>query len=247
MIVSVLNHKGGTGKTTTVINLGRALVLLNKKVLLIDLDAQANLTYSLGITSPSFTIGDVIFNQCTLKQALVHKEGMDILPSDANLYQYEESIIKNTYGFDLLKAVLKLHNYDFILIDCPPSQSNLNINALNASNKVVVPVLLDVLSLQGLHQILRTVKDVQEHLNPRLAIAGILGVLVDERIQLSKEVMTHLKSDFTLNVFDTYIRANVKAAEAPSHGSSVIAYAPQSKSAKDYMKFAGEFLKLMDN
>lgn len=245
MVLSILNHKGGTGKTTTAVNLGKALALQGSNILLIDIDTQANLTYSLGIQSIECTIGEVLFNQCTFQQAIVSKEGMDVIPSSRMLYRYEESIIKNNYGYDLLKNALLFQQYDYVLIDCPPSPSQLNINALNASDYVIIPTLLDVLSLQGIHQIIHTVKNVRDELNPSLEILGILGVMVDERVQLTKDIFAHIKSNFSVPVFDTYIRSNIKAAEAPSHGISILEYAPQSKCAIDYKCMAEEMSKYL--
>jgi len=245
MVLSILNHKGGTGKTTTTINLGKALAMQGKNILLIDIDTQANLTYSLGIVNVENTIGNVLFNQCSIEQVVLTREGMNIIPANRMLYQYEEAIIKHGYGYDLLKQSLRFQDYDFVLIDCPPSQSQLNINALNASDHVIIPTLLDVLSLQGIHQITNTVNEVRAHLNPSLEVLGVLGVIVDERLQLSKDVLNHIKDNFSLKVFDTYIRSNVKAAEAPSHGISILEYAPQSKCAIDYGQLAAEILQLL--
>lgn len=245
MIISILNHKGGTGKTTTTINLGKSLVLQGKSVLLIDLDSQANLTFSLGIELASHNFGEVLFNKRRIQDILIKREGMDIVPSNFQLYQYEESIIKHNYGFDLVKNALKDIKYDFILIDCPPSHSQLNINALCASDKVIVPMLMDVLSLQGLNQIQNTVEEVRKELNPNLQILGLLGVLVDDRKQLTRDILEHIEEHYPVTVFNNFIRSTVKAAEAPSHGMSIIKYAPTSKSAIDYKSLTEEVLKLV--
>lgn len=245
MIISVVNHKGGTGKTTTTINLGKALVLNKKSVLLIDMDAQANLSYSLGIESDNKSIGEVLFKQCSIKEAITEREKISIVSAGNKLFQYEEAIIKSNYGFFLLKDALKEVNYDFILIDCPPSQSHLNINALTASDKVLIPMLMDVLSLQGLNQILATVEMVRENLNPDLEVLGVLGVLVDERRQLTRDILEHVQTNYPVSVFNNYIRANVKAAEAPSFGKSVIEYSPDSNSARDYLSVCQEFLNVI--
>ena len=247
MVISIVNHKGGTGKTTTTINLGRALSLRKKTVLLIDLDSQANLSYSLGINAQKKNIGEILFKQCTIKEALVKREGMDVIPANNDLYKYEEAIIINNYGYYLLRDAMQHMDYDFILIDCPPSQSQLNINALCASDKVLVPMLMDVLSLQGLNQILNTISEVKEGLNPKLEILGVLGVLVDERRQLTRDILEHLQKNYPVAVFNNYVRANVKAAEAPSHGLSVLEYAPTSNSATDYITVANELLLIMKN
>lgn len=245
MIISILNHKGGTGKTTSTINLGKALALQQKKVLLIDLDSQANLSYSLGIPTDQNTLGEILFKNQKLNKSIIKREGMDIVPGSNNLYQYEETIIRNNYGYFLLKEVLQNESYDYILIDCPPSQSQLNINALCASQKVLVPMRMDVLSLVGLNQILNTVQVVKENLNKDLEVLGVLGVLVDGRRQLTKEITEHVQSNYPVTVFTNYIRANVKAAEAPSHGISLIEYSPNSTSAVDYISAANELMELV--
>jgi chromosome partitioning protein len=246
MTIAICNHKGGSGKTTTTINLGKALVLRKKSVLLIDLDSQANLTYSFGIVADNKrNIGEVLFKRISINEAIVNKEGIDIIPSANNLYQYEESILKNNSGNYLLKDALQNLNYDFILIDCPPSQSVLNINAFSAADKVLVPMLIDVLSLQGLNQIINSVSEIKQNLNSKLEIIGTVGVLVDERRQLTKDILEYMQVNYTVPVFNNYIRANVKAAEAPSFGMSVISYAPGSNSAKDYLAFCNEFLKIV--
>ncbi len=189
-------------------------------------------------------IGEILFKNCTVKDAIVKREGMDIIPGNNNLFQYEEAIIKNNHGYNLLKEALQNAEYDFVLIDCPPSQSHLNINALCASDKVLVPMLMDVLSLQGLNQILNTIQEVKENLNPILEILGVLGVLVDERRQLTRDILEYVQTNYPISVFNNYIRANVKAAEAPSHGISVLEYAPASRAATDYIALANELLKI---
>lgn len=247
MVIAVCNHKGGTGKTTTTINLGKALTLNKKSVLLIDLDSQANLTYSLGILPDEKNIGEVLFKKIAANQAIVIKEGMGVIPSTENLHKYEEAIVKNNYGNQLLKEALQDLVYDFILIDCPPTQSVLNISAFCAADKILVPMLMDVLSLQGLNQILKTVEEVKENLNSKLEILGVLGVLVDERRQLTREILEHVQTNYPVTVFNNYIHANVKAAEAPSYGISLLEYAPTSRGANDYISLANEILKIYYN
>lgn len=247
MVIAVCNHKGGTGKTTTTINLGKALTLRNKSVLLIDLDPQANLSYSLGIGAEEKHIGEVLFKKVSVDNAIIRKEGMNVIPGTNSLYEYEEAIIKYDYGYYILNDITKNLNYDFILIDCPPSQSQLNINAFCAADKVLVPMLMDVLSLQGLNQILNTIKEVKENLNPKLEILGVLPVIVDERRHLTREIMEYVQSNYPVTVFNNYIRANVKVAEAPSHGISLLEYAPTSHGATDYINLASELLKIYNN
>lgn len=247
VIIAIVNHKGGTGKTTTTINLGKALTLRGKSVLLVDLDSQANLSYSLGIEAGENNIGEVLLKSINAQDIIITRESMHVMPANNDLYQYEEIFVKNNYGYNLLKDAVENLDYDFILIDCPPSQSQLNINALCAADKVLVPMMLDVLSLQGLNQILNTIQEVKQNHNPELEILGVLGVLVDERRQLTRDVLEYVQKNYPVPVFNNHVRANVKAAEAPSHGTSVLEYAPSSHAAMDYIAVANELLKIYEN
>lgn len=245
MIVAIVNQKGGTGKTTTTVNLGSALAQKGKRILLIDLDAQGNLSYSLGIVGFKHSMAEALLGEVKFEDILESREGMDIAPSGIGLADAELSLseAENREGF--LKDILSnISGYDYILIDCPPSLSILTVNALNAADKVIVPMQMEVLSLQGLDLISETISKVRQVLNPSLEIMGILPVMVDKRRKLSTEVHDHLNQNYEIKVFDSKIRNNVKASEAPSFGVSVISYAPTSNSARDYMNFAKEFLML---
>ena len=244
MITSVINQKGGTGKTTTAVNLASALVKKKKRVLAIDMDPQGNLTYSLGINDFEGSIGDVLLGRAELKDVLVEREGFDIAPTDQRLSQLEFSNKKSS-EYMLRDVLRKVRSYDYILIDCPPSLSVLTLNALCASNNVIIPIQLDVFSIQGLEQILGTISDVKSSLNKKLQIAGVLPVLVDGRKKLTSEIKDYVKANFKVNLFKSEIRTNVKAAEAPSFGQSVVAYAPSSNSASDYRKYCDEYLRTM--
>ncbi|RYF87650.1 MAG: ParA family protein [Chitinophagaceae bacterium] len=243
-IVSVVNQKGGTGKTTTTMNLGCALQQLGKRVLLVDLDPQGNLSYSLGITEPEKTMVDVITGQCSAKDALVEREGVDIIPGSPDMADIEVSLAGQEQREKFLKKALSglSSQYDYILIDSPPSLSLLTINALNAAQSVVVPMQLEVLTLQGLNQILSTVDAVKKTMNTKLKVKGILLVMYDKRRKLSQELQNFLEENVKNRVYESVIRLNVKLAEAPSFGQSVIKYDPSSNGAKDYMAFAKEFL-----
>jgi len=247
MTLSIVNHKGGTGKTTTTVNLGASLARLGLKVLLIDLDAQGNLGYSLGIAETSPTLTEVLFKEVTFEQALVTREGMDILPGNTSLADLERSLGKVEVPYYALRDLLGEYTkkYDYILLDCPPSLSLLTINALCASSSIIIPLSLEVLSVRGLEMILNTVKEVQKTLNLSLSVLGILPVLVDKRKNLNTEILDHIREHHQLKIFDTHIRANVKASEAPSFGTSIIHYAPAATSAQDYIHFADEFLKTL--
>lgn len=246
-IIAIVNQKGGTGKTTTAINLGRSLAQLDKKVLLIDLDAQSNLTYSLGIHDVAKNIGELIEEGCSGDSSIFQKEGMDVLPTNSFLSESEFSFIRKGYSFTLLREFLedRKNNYEFIIIDCPPTVSFLTASALAASDSVLIPMQMDVLSIQGLKHILYSVKEIQEALNPKLSVLGVLRVLVDERRQLTKEAYQFIEDNFRIKVFKNHIRLNVKAAEAPSYGVSILEYAPNCNAAKDYIAFADEFLQVV--
>lgn len=249
MIITIINQKGGTGKTTTTINLGKALRLRKKKVLLIDLDPQGNLSYSLNIPEEEKGIAEIIAQNMKIKELIIKREGMDVIASNLSLADIELTLqgLKNRAFIlkNILNEVKDL--YDYILIDCPPSLSLLTINALTATNKVIVPILLDVLSLQGLRQILRTIHKIKVAFNQQLELMGVLAVNVDDRKRLSREIMQFIDNNYKVYVFNNYIRTNVKAAEAPSFGISVIEYAPNSNSAKDYCNLANEILMINKN
>ncbi len=245
--ISIVNQKGGTGKTTTVISLGAVLAKKGKKVLLIDLDPQGNLSYSLGINEIKHTIGDVLMGDATAKESIVHieDENLDIIPSSIDLANIEISMAQiEERELQLKKTLKKLPAYDFVLIDCPPSFSLLAVNSLTLSNQVIIPMQMTALSLQGLDLIYGTIAQIRENLNPKLKILGILPVMIDKRRKLSSEVNDYIKENFDIRLFKSGIRNNVRAAEAPSFGKSVISYAPTSNSAKDYTEFGKEFLAL---
>lgn len=246
MIVSVLNKKGGTGKTTSSINIGRAFAIKGKKVLLIDLDPQGNLSYSLGIHPEECFVGKALENTQIRDSYLFKVEDMDVLPSDNELIHYEYEFIQRKYPFELLKQTLSIvsERYDYVIIDCPPSAGYLTINALIASQSVLIPMQMDVLSLKGLEQLTVTVEEIKQNYNPELYILGVVGVMVDTRKQLTKEISDYIKNGFEVTLLDNFVRQNVKAAEAPSHGLSIIEYAPKSNSARDYLKLADELLLL---
>jgi chromosome partitioning protein len=244
MIISFANHKGGTGKTTSAINFAAALRNKRKKILLIDTDPQGNLSFSMGITNPEKTVADLMAGE-DFKEIVINKNKIDIIPAGMVLYEKENQLSKFPDKYLLLKNALKGLQYDFIIIDCSPSFTFYTMNVLCATDKVIIPMQMDVLSLQGLEQMINTLKEIKEEANPAMEIAGIIGVIVDERRQLTYEILGHIRENFNLPIFNNYIRANVKAAEAPSFAESVIDYAPLSNSAADYKAFAGEFLKIV--
>lgn len=242
--IALINQKGGTGKTTTAINLGSALAAKGKKVLLIDFDPQANLTYSFGIQPEKGSITEFLQGKQTLQTLLTSKEELDILPSSPNLADYEVSIVNKIGRENILKDRLKdVKGYDYVFVDCPPSLSILTVNALNATSEVLIPLQMEILSLQGLSQLLGTIQEVKQVLNKKLKIRGIVASMYDSRRKLSKEVMEKIEKNIKERVFKTIIRECVRIAEAPSFAKSVLTYAPSSNGARDYMDLAKEFLK----
>lgn len=244
-IISIVSQKGGTGKTTTTVNLGAALALSGKRVLLIDLDPQASLSYSLGLGEAPLTITDIIHDDIDPEKVCQMREGMAVIPSDISLADIELSLTQVTDREMVIKryVIERVKGYDFILLDCPPALSLLTLNALCASRYMVIPLQMEVLGLQGLDKILDTAKRVTETFNSSLEVKGVLPVMIDQRKNLCIEIWDILRQRYDIKVFKSYIRSNVKASEAPSFGMSVIAYAPQSSSAKDYLEFADELTR----
>ncbi|QCR21754.1 ParA family protein [Pontibacter sp. SGAir0037] len=243
-VVAVINQKGGTGKTTTTINLGSALSKAGKKVLLVDLDPQSNLSYSLAVANPDATLADVFLGNKALKDILVEKDGLWVAPGSNDLVDVEISLVTQEEREKFLKKILsETKGFDYVLIDCPPSLSVLTLNALTAAQEVLVPLQMEVLTLQGLDQIMNTVNKVKKAFNPKLKIKGVVVVMFDIRRKLSQEVLEYLQENIKEKIFKSQIRLNVKLAEAPSFGKSVLDYDPSSNGAKDYKALAAEFLE----
>ena len=242
-IITITNQKGGTGKTTIAMNLGVALASMGKEMLLIDFDPQANLTYSFGIHKPKNTIVEVLQGKQTIQTILVKREGLDIAPSSSRLADLEVSIINKIGREQLLSERLKdLGGYDYIFIDSPPALSILTVNALTVADEVLIPLQMEVLSFQGLTQLLKTIDEVKGVLNKNLKIGGIIVSMYDSRRRLSVEVLNEIKNNLEERVFNSVIRICVKIAEAPSFARSVLSYAPSSNGAVDYRNLAKEFL-----
>lgn len=244
MVISIVNHKGGTGKTTTALNLGSALAAMGKRILLVDFDAQSNLTYSLGIHDANPGMAELLLGEVSISDILKEREGIHILPATATLADVEISIAQSNNRSEHFKRVLDgLIGYDIVLIDCPPSLSVLTINALRASDFVLIPLQMEVLSVRGLDLILNTVSTMQNTINQSLKVLGVVAVMVDGRKNLSREIIEYIGNNYSIKIFSQKIRSNVKASEAPSFGKSVVRYAPQSSSARDYVAFAQEFME----
>ncbi|MGA2091242.1 MAG: AAA family ATPase [Endomicrobiales bacterium] len=244
-IIAITNQKGGTGKTATAMNLGAALASLGKKILLIDIDPQSNLTYSFGISPQKGTLADVLQTSQTLQSILVEKEGLFIAPSTTKLADVEVSLVNKIGRERFLKDKIKdLKGFDYVFIDCPPSLSVLTINALNVADEILIPVQMEILSLQGLSLLMNTIKEVRQILNKGLKINGIIPFMYDARRKLSEEVLAQIKTNLKEEyVYHTYVRECVKIAESPSFAQSVLKYAPQSHGGEDFINLAKEFLK----
>lgn len=241
-IVAVINQKGGTGKTTTTINLGSALSKQGHKVLLVDLDPQSNLSYSLAVSSPDQSLAEAFLGTQSIKDILIEKDGLWVAPGSNELVDVEISLVSQPEREQFLKTMLQqIKGFDYVLIDCPPSLSVLTLNALTAAHEVLIPLQMEVLTLQGLDQIMQTIAKVKKAFNPKLKIKGIVVVMFDVRRKLSQEVLAYLQENVKEKIFESQIRLNVKLAEAPSFGKSVLDYDSSSNGAKDYAALAAEF------
>lgn len=245
MIIAIVNQKGGTGKTTTTINLGRGLSESKKRVLLVDMDAQGSMGYSLGILHAERSMAEVIQGEAAISDIIVSREELHIAPSGVSLADLELAIADEPNRESILKEILDevKNDYDHVLIDCPPSLSLMTINALTCADKIIIPMQMEVLSLQGLDLISDTIEKIRETSNPNLTVLGILPVMFDKRRKLSNEIMDHIRENYDFRIFSNYIRTNVRASEAPSFRQSVLTYAPSSSSAQDYRSFTKELLK----
>ncbi|MBP8693204.1 MAG: ParA family protein [Enterococcus sp.] len=247
-IISVANQKGGVGKTTTTVNLGASLAFVGKKILLVDSDAQGNATSGMGIRKPDVThdIYDVLVNEVPIQDAIypTSRENLDIVPATLQLAGAEIELTSMMARESRLKMALNevKDQYDFILIDCPPSLGHLTINAFTASDSILIPVQCEYYALEGLSQLLNTVRLVQKHFNPELEIEGVLLTMYDARTNLGAEVVEEVRRYFQEKVYDTIIPRNIRLSEAPSHGLSIIDYDIRSKGAEVYQALAKEVL-----
>lgn len=244
IVISLLNHKGGVGKTTSSINIGAGLVELGKKVLLIDLDPQANLTLSLGIPRHAQSIYEAIRGESPLVPYPA-KENMDIVISTLDLSGAEMELINEAGREYLLRELLEpIRNiYDYIIIDCPPSLALLTLNALAASDTVYIPLQTEFLAMQGLAKIKQVVDKVKFRLNKNLYIGGVIATMYDARKVLNRDVVETIKKYFGEIVFKTMIRDNVALAEAPSQRKDIFSYSPGSPGAEDYLNLCKEIIE----
>lgn len=247
-IIAITNQKGGVGKTTTAINLSACLAEAGQKVLTVDFDPQGNTTSGLGLEKGNIdnTVYELLMGECTVDQCIMPsvQERLEVMPSDVDLAGAEIELLDIKDKESILKNNLALvrENYDYIIIDCPPSLNLLTINALTAANTVLVPIQCEYYALEGLSQVLKTVGLVQKKLNPELEIEGVVFTMYDSRTNLSLEVVENVKAHLNENIYKTIIPRNVRLAEAPSYGMPINMYDSRSTGAENYRLLAAEVI-----
>lgn len=248
-VIAIANQKGGVGKTTTSINLSASLAKCGKKVLVIDMDPQGNTTTGFGIDKNAVenTIYELFIGECSIKESIISDviPGVSIIPANVDLTAVEVELI----GTDNREFILKNEvdwirdDYDFIMIDCPPSLSMLTINAMTTANSVLVPIQCEFYALEGLSQLIHTINLVKERLSPDLDMEGVVFTMYDSRTNLSEQVVENVKTNISHKVFNTVIPRNIRLAEAPSYGQPICEYDPKSQGAKAYEDLAKEVIE----
>ena len=247
-VIAIANQKGGVGKTTTSINLSACLAEKGKKVLVIDTDPQGNTTSGFGIDKNNLdnTIYELILGECTIRDCIISDvvKGVSVLPSNVNLAAAEIELI----GVEKKEYILKNEvdyvkdDYDFIIIDCPPSLNMLTINSMTTADSVLVPIQCEYYALEGLSQLIRTINLVKERLNPDLTMEGVVFTMYDSRTNLSMQVVENVKQNLNQKVYKTLIPRNIRLAEAPSYGQPINLYDGKSAGAEAYMQLADEVI-----
>lgn len=242
--ISISNNKGGVGKTTSTVNIAAALQLLEKNVLVIDLDHQAQSTYHLGVSTKKmkYTLFEVLKGEAQLEDALVDREGIHVLPATQELKNIEFLPIP-AKEFLLKDLMEDTKDYDYVLIDCPPSLGILTLNALSYTNEIFVPLQVQFLPFHGMYNLFEAVEMVRKRLNKKLEITGIIATMYNAKKAINNEVIDETEKRLPGKLFETYIRENVSLQEAPSWGKTIFEYKPNSKGADDYMNLTREILE----
>jgi chromosome partitioning protein len=248
-VIAIANQKGGVGKTTTAINLGAGLAVAEKRTLIIDMDPQGNATSGLGIDRSAVerSVYDVIVGDAAIQDAIlerIHFPYLDVIPSSQDLVGAEVELVDRTEREIVLRTAVNSvrDRYDYILVDCPPSLGLLTVNTLTAADTVLIPIQCEFYALEGLSQLLNTIRLVQQNLNPGLQVEGVLLTMFDQRLNLSRQVADEAREYFGSRVFDAIIPRNVRLAEAPSFGKPIVLYDILSVGAQSYLALANEII-----